>query len=1773
LWISDRKKEGVLRVFDVKNLVKPVSTDWFWNQYLDLSDQKKSRLGDIVCDRSGTLYVRTDSNGRVQKVKDYDAARELSASVLELTVGDTEYKCFKWPDATTQFTSTQLDGLVFNTPTELVYEEKKSKITAACRESGGHRASTVSLWKLGLFTGAVLGVGSVSAETLRGSARILSAAPNNPPLPVTTVRAGDPFYREFYFSFPIGSRVNATLMDGNNTFDLSSPPVNLRNVSTYFPFSLSANYSSSIGRINETTVLGTADRIEILDKTMGLIRSVSQYTDPFGAFNDTFSNLVSLATIGNKIAVIKGPYIDVFSSTGDSLMKIEPTPPGGAGLGLVGVTSHSNDRMVTWDGKRFIGIFSGNNFQSVTYILAPDTVQGIASDGADNLYVLTATGVIRYRDGSSVGVPLAAVSANTASKIAYLKHVDQSGNVIQRIFISSIPISNVVAMDENGAFKGIIPSSVNVGRIAASEGLLYVGYVSQTVTVFDAITLSQVGQFPLAPGASARSMVVDHNELVVAAGDGGAILIDGQGPSTKDLVGPYILRSKVPLVSGSQSYNLQVQSATGLVTYVSSTVVADADPVFNPTSLAIVAVPGVSLATSGGNLTLSATPGKSIEMRVPMESFVVDDHPIALAGFTITGPIPLTPTVEGFELVLRGAVPESARDVLLSDSDRAIRIEYNDKVQKETGPGIATLLIKTAIAHPLPKLTSALPTALTPLVWHIGAIEKYPIPIEMIGGRVYAPAELPSGYSVVQVAGKWELQGRPVLGSQTAPGAVILVTLAAQDDQGKPLQDSAGAPVQMQICVAVPPDPLTFNSGLVSSLFRLPDPVVGVGKNSGKSLSVPSGTVGSINEFPIGYAFSLREVGGSAVDVPLISTVVSGTQPFLRQTAVGSADVVVGDVPNDLLGKRYILDVTAHAIYNDAPVAGVEPVSFSSSVFGIQPPEGPAFQYESSETLSGAPGQVLRHSFPPIDSDKGADGKHYELTIDGYLPGQYPPGMVFNTTSGAMTWEIHSGILGNSPSVSVGYHVKVVDSFQAVRPSSAMISGSVVVTNGLTASSLPLTVLEDAQGVSIPLQIHSGVVGNVTHPNPITVELWVKQGRLEIGGAQTVAIDAPDAASANVRIAENVIDMGLNYDTSGQIGYRFKDGVNAPLEGVLDIGVTRVNDPAEVAPLPPGSAEYRKPYSFDVTIGSTFRPVDTDSAASLGNVTATVDGRQVPFEITSPGQYRFTVPSKDNSYDVVVKFDDSRGLPSSFVSRVTVVKPTEGTPIYEQTGPMFTFATVSGVLGVIVLTCCCYCQRNSAVRKTDRPVKDMLEHVRSDRHPRSVQEIQSDYFAVTRLVLELNPMGAEGIPTTTMVAKLFPDMVDVLLTQRHRLKTAGYDGFSAVFPCMTDKILNMTELLNRRSVERQFENIPAMLLVSRTLFNLSSIWFCAQKYRANYSSPGFPEKSGRRELAPKMPRETRSSVLKNLSTSLSNMLHHFQSMDRVTMNTDLAYVIVNTELAYKMIEASIDSDTRRALCSPTLDKGAVLAKMWYYFTKSPGPNVTPLLTSMILHSRKFSEDDKSLKRFITDTCAVLKHRGDFGLSVAYIQTLQRVASQAFLGSKSQTTARSAIRQFLDYSDNIPGFWSKNPLCPLGTDPRQVFIRDLARRYNDVESLDPHQILREYQLPVAHVEITSWGALGFSPEWGIVAKVLDVGRSCRPDRSAFLKPPKPESKCGCRGACGCLSLSRMPWSRRVRAISDVPSAHNWPATTAVSATMMVNPLVGAAKSHPDMTATV
>ncbi len=136
LWISDRKKDGVLRVFDVKNLVKPVSTDWFWNQYLDLSDQKKSRLGDIVCDRSGTLYVRTDSNGRVQKVTDYDAARELSASVLELTVGDTEYKCFKWPDATTQFTSTQLEGLVFNTPTELVNEEKKSKLTAVCHESG-----------------------------------------------------------------------------------------------------------------------------------------------------------------------------------------------------------------------------------------------------------------------------------------------------------------------------------------------------------------------------------------------------------------------------------------------------------------------------------------------------------------------------------------------------------------------------------------------------------------------------------------------------------------------------------------------------------------------------------------------------------------------------------------------------------------------------------------------------------------------------------------------------------------------------------------------------------------------------------------------------------------------------------------------------------------------------------------------------------------------------------------------------------------------------------------------------------------------------------------------------------------------------------------------------------------------------------------------------------------------------------------------------------------------------------------------------------------------------------------------------------------------------------------------------------------------------------------------------------------------------------------------------------------------------------------------------
>ena len=80
--------------------------------------------------------VRTDSNGRVQKVTDYDAARELSASVLELTVGDTEYKCFKWPDATTQFTSTQLEGLVFNTPTELVNEEKKSKLTAVCHESG-----------------------------------------------------------------------------------------------------------------------------------------------------------------------------------------------------------------------------------------------------------------------------------------------------------------------------------------------------------------------------------------------------------------------------------------------------------------------------------------------------------------------------------------------------------------------------------------------------------------------------------------------------------------------------------------------------------------------------------------------------------------------------------------------------------------------------------------------------------------------------------------------------------------------------------------------------------------------------------------------------------------------------------------------------------------------------------------------------------------------------------------------------------------------------------------------------------------------------------------------------------------------------------------------------------------------------------------------------------------------------------------------------------------------------------------------------------------------------------------------------------------------------------------------------------------------------------------------------------------------------------------------------------------------------------------------------
>ncbi len=245
-------------------------------------------------------------------------------------------------------------------------------------------------------------------------------------------------------------------------------------------------------------------------------------------------------------------------------------------------------------------------------------------------------------------------------------------------------------------------------------------------------------------------------------------------------------------------------------------------------------------------------------------------------------------------------------------------------------------------------------------------------------------------------------------------------------------------------------------------------------------------------------------------------------------------------------------------------------------------------------------------------------------------------------------------------------------------------------------------------------------------------------------------------------------------------------------------------------------------------------------------------------------------------------------------------------------------------------------------------------------------------------------MGAEGIPTTTMVAKLFPDMVDVLLTQRHRLKTAGYDGFSAVFPCMTDKILNMTELLNRRSVERQFENIPAMLLVSRTLFNLSSIWFWAQKYRANYTDPGSPEKSGRRELAPKMPRETRSSVLKNLSTSLSNMLHHFQSMERVAMNTDLAYVIVNTELAYKMIEASMDSDTRRALCSPTL---------------------------------------------------------------------------------------------------------------------------------------------------------------------------------------------PESKCGCRGACGCLSLSRMPWNRSVRAIADASPAHNWPATTAVAAPMMVNPLVAAARFSPEMKATV
>ncbi|NBV41285.1 hypothetical protein EBR96_00730 [bacterium] len=1509
-------------------------------------------------------------------------------------------------------------------------------------------------------------------KPVRADAPLSNIAPD-PAIANVTIPAGTTYYREFSSSGPANAVWTSQLESGADSFEVLNPPIYMSVLNTIATPSGSPALIKSISAGNSVASTGS---VLMFVQDNAVIKTVTQYVDPVTGAIDSVagSNLLETAKNGD-VVFAKGQYLFFLDSQGNSLQKLDLLVPGTTNPTLFAICKHGSGLAVV-DNKRFVTtlkIGASGKWEKVSQRLVLANGLGITSDGISKVFVVSGSAIYRLDDGISDPIELTRIGG---TKIAYSEN-----NGIKRLFVSD-STNNVYSFrvksdgtlstqDEAGNGIRAVPNAVSVTDILPYCGRLYILFGSTSQIVVRDNGLAYIGDFTVTKIVGGTFMPGD--ELQIAGGVNGIIRVNGLGVSPTTKSPPVIVRSKAGLPAGEHSYSLRTTATVAGVPETSETdvtITGNITPEIDSAQLMLGPVQAQSLQTINGQLVLVALPNQSLQLILPIAAITRNpDAVVTPANLSVSGPFPLVITCDGTNCYFSSdRIPADARDVKIPASQRVFTITYSDGVELDDGTtGTATLNIRTSIAHVPPVLTAPLPSAGAPFTCRIGDRPStgcaVPLGIDMIGGTISLAQGTPDWLSIAKVGEVWQLQGNPVLGSQTL--GPISAVLVIQDDQGITiLRDSAGQPVTPIVFATIPPQPLV--NGVTEAASQMPAARVGPGNNAGQFYAWPVQNIESPDGFPIQTQFDAGPIS------PYMSV---GSSPNI---------LLYKDFPLSLVETNQMVTITSRATYNGQPVPGLDPVVVTRLI-KIIPPVSPEFVSKVVTIGSNLrPGQLFTLRLPGIAPATGGQNIRYQISVSG-MAGELPDGMQFDSTTGYIEYTPKGEIIPvGQKSQELTITATLVDEFQATRPSEAALTFGITIENGLDAS---VTSISGAEAGTI----HGlGVRFNSTVSGPVSAEFRVEKANMLVGGGQTLVLRGDNVTHLNELTASGLVTIGPDEEgPTGAISVDVNDGVNQKVVRTIPVAITQVPEPASTRDLSNGAVTEGRSFSGTISNGlSGIFSHDSDSRSKQGMLTwsAIADNGNVLISgeavQTAVGEWEYTVPPMSDSYKLKFDFTDARGFVAPpFYQPVTVQKIPKKDPVYIQYKDAIAWGSVAGTLASLLLaTCACYGRRNGKIVMTAQQVNTLVRRMQLSRLDlTNLYELQSIFNQVIQLVEDMQEFipakdaaalirrtdtllrvttpvleADTNIRTIDLVNKLFVIMI-TFLNEQAATSLPDAVGMStpnsrinldSVFPNLIPKIASLSDRLKKKIVERSpGSSTPALLLLSQTIYQLSMVWVMGQSFVGS-------------RLAPKITREDRESILSALGGALANIRAYRNPTYSPARNPDMNWVIGGIYNSIAMVRAIWDSDSRLALVDSfgKIGKGKVLTSFLYYTRDSPVPEVVRALIEMSIGVNRLSTRPEEFEAFNSECLRMVLSTGHFGLAVHYLAFLRAVSRYNSV-SFSQATAvtgalaKAQLRKLTKFDGTLSGiFWGRKnwvscTSLPCVEDVRIRAIHTLANR--------------------------------------------------------------------------------------------------------------------------------